>query len=198
MFTHVRRRVGAVALAVAGFAVAGALTVPAQALPPGPPPTHFGPYGGYGLWRGTCSHTGGLYGHGQITTHWDQYRGKKSVIYLEIAAAFSHTSKPSKPVLHETYTNIQNVNHPTWGKPIGVGARHQDGPLYLEFSERTPESVISVSFYWLDAHRHVMWHSPKPLPGTCTCAGEPSVAGRRRAGNPREATWPGSTPSASG
>jgi hypothetical protein len=168
MFIHVRRRVGVIALLVAGCAFVNALTVPALALPPGPPPTHFGPYGGYGLWLGTCSHTGGRYGHGAITTHWDQYRGTKSVQYLEMVAAFSHTSKLATPVPGKTYTNIQNVNHPTWGKPIGVGARHQDGPLYLEFTQRTQESVISASFYWLDAHKHVMWHSPKPLTWSCT------------------------------
>jgi hypothetical protein len=162
------QRCRAVALLVAGFAVVGALSVPAMALPPGPPPTHFGPYGGYGLWLGTCSHTGGWYGHGEISTHWDQYRGTQAVQYLEIAAAFSHTSAPATPIPGKTYTNIQNVNHPTWGKPIGVGARHQDGPLYLQFSKATPESVISVSFYWLDGQRHVLWHSPKPLHWSCT------------------------------
>jgi|SRR5579871_883959 len=167
MFTHVRRRISAVALVVAGCALAGALSVPAMALPPGPPPTHFGPYGGYGLWLGTCSHRGGLYGHGAITTHWDQYRGKKSVQYLVIAAAFSHDSTPATPVRGKTYTNIQNVDHPTWGKPIAVGARHQDGPLYLEFSKATPRSVIAVSFYWLDVHKHVLWQSPKPLLWRC-------------------------------
>jgi hypothetical protein len=108
-----------------------------------------------------------MYGHGQITTHWDQYRGTKSVQYLEIAAAFSHTSTPATPVAGKTYTNIQNVNDPTWGKPIAVGARHQDGPLYLEFNKPTPSSVISVSFYWLGVDKHLLWKSPKPLTWRC-------------------------------
>lgn len=168
MFMHVRHRLGLLAVFVASFAVAGALTVPAVALPPGPPPTHFGPYGGYGLWLGTCTHRGGRYGHGEITTHWDQYRGTKSVQYIVMVAAFSHSSTPATPVRGKTYTNIQNVDHPTWGKPIPVGARHQDGPLYLEFTKATPESVISASFFWLDAHKHVLWQSPKPLTWSCT------------------------------
>jgi hypothetical protein len=152
---------------VSTFALVVLMSMPAGALPPGPPPTHFGPYGGYGLWMGTCSTTGGHFGHGEITTHWDQYRGTASVRYLEIAAAFSHTSTPATPVPGQTYTNIQNVDHPTWGKPIPVGGRHQDGPLFLEFSKRTPQSVISVSFYWLDAHHHVLWHSATPLTWRC-------------------------------
>jgi hypothetical protein len=167
MSIDLRHRIGVVALLVAGFGLAGALTVPALALPPGPPPTHHGPYGGYGLWDGTCSHTGGWYGHGQITTHWDQYRGTKNVQYLEMVAAFSSSTSPRTPVPGKTYTNLQNVDHPTWGKPIPVGARHQDGPLYLEFRQSTPHSVIAASFYWLDVHRHVLWHSPQPLTWRC-------------------------------
>jgi hypothetical protein len=164
--THLRR-FSLAALFIAALSVGAATALPAGALPPGPPPTHFGPYGGYGLWLGTCSHTGGWHGYGQITTHWDQYRGTASVQYLEIAAAFSHTSTPGTPVPGRGYTNIQNVNDPSWGAPIPVGGRHQDGPLYLEFIEPTPHSVIAVNFYWLDANRHVMWQSPKPLTWSC-------------------------------
>ncbi len=158
------------ALPIALFAVLGigGLTAfPALAMPPGPPPTNSGPYGGYGLWLGTCSHSGGTHGFGEITTHWDQYRGTASVQYLQMVAAFSNTGTPKTPVPGVTYTNLQNVNHPSWGKPIPVGARHQDGPLYLHFSSPTPHSVISASFYWLDANRHVLWQSPKPLTWSC-------------------------------
>ncbi len=152
---------------VSTLGLAALTALPAGALPPGPPPTNFGPDGGYGLWMGTCSSTGGQFGHGEISTHWDQYRGTASVQYLQIAAAFSHTSTPATPVPGKTYTNIQNVDHPTWGKPIPVGGRHQDGPLYLQFSKPTAQSVISVSFYWLDANRNVLWHSPTPLLWRC-------------------------------
>jgi hypothetical protein len=152
---------------VAVLGLGGLTALPALALPPGPPPTNFGPYGGYGLWLGTCSHRGSTHGFGEITTHWDQYRGTANVQYLEMVAAFSHTSTPKTPVPGVTYTNLQNVNHPSWGKPIPVGARHQDGPLYLRFDRPTAHSVISASFYWLDANRHVLWHSPKPLTWSC-------------------------------
>jgi hypothetical protein len=140
---------------------------PGGGLPPGPPPSNYGPYGGYGLWHGTCDSTGGEYGYGQITTHWDQYRGSAAVQYIEIAAAFSATSTPKTPAAGVTYTNIQNVNTPTWGQPIPVGGRHQDGPLYLEFRGPTPQSVISVEFYWLDANHNVLWQSPTPLTWSC-------------------------------
>ena len=119
------------------------------------------------MWHGTCDSTGGEYGFGQITTHWDQYRGTVAVQYIEIAAAFSASSTPKTPVPGGTYTNIQNVNHPSWGQPIPVGARHQDGPLYLEFRSPTAHSVISVTFLWLDANRNVLWQSPTPLTWSC-------------------------------
>ena len=140
---------------------------PGGSLPPGPPPVNVGPDGGYGLWHGTCDSTGGEYGYGQITTHWDQYRGTAAVQYLEIVAAFSSTGTPKTPVPGVNYTNIQNVSHPSWGQPIPVGARHQDGPLYLEFRAPTAHSVISVSFYWLDANHNVLWQSPTPLTWSC-------------------------------
>ena len=167
MTIHLRRRAGIVALIVGGLSALGAFALPARALPPGPPPTNFGPYGGYGLWLGTCSQTGGWYGHGQITTHWDEYRGTANVMYLKIVAGFSHGSTAVAPTPGKGYTNVFSVNHPAWGPPIPVGGRHQDGPLYLEFTQPTPHSVISVSFYWLDAQQQVLWTSPQPLTWSC-------------------------------
>jgi hypothetical protein len=161
------RRATLTALFVSALALGAATAMPAGALPPGPPPTHFGPYGGYGLWFGTCSHQGGRFGFGEISTHWDQYRGTASVQYLEMVAAFSHTSTPATPVPGKTYTNIQNVDHPTWGLPIPVGGRHQDGPLYLEFTKPTLHAVISASFYWLDVNGNLLWQSPTPLTWSC-------------------------------
>ena len=136
-------------------------------IPTGPPPSNYGPYGGYGLFHGTCDTTGGEYGYGQITTHWDQYRGTAAVQYIEMVAAFSSSATPKTPIPGVTYTNIQNVSNPSWGQPIPVGGRHQDGPLYLEFRSPTPNSVISVSFYWLDANHNVLWQSPTPLTWSC-------------------------------
>ena len=161
------RRAIVALLVVVSVGLALLTAVPAGALPPGPPPTNFGPYGGYGLWLGTCESTGGLYGYGEISTHWDQYRGTASVQYLEVAAAFSRTSTPATPVPGKTYTNIQNVDHPTWGKPIPVGGRHQDGPLYLQYSKPTLHGVIAVSFYWLDVNHSLLWQSPIPLTWSC-------------------------------
>ena len=136
-------------------------------IPTGPPPSNYGPDGGYGLFHGTCDTTGGEYGYGQITTHWDQYRGTAAVQYIEMVAAFSSSATPKTPIPGVTYTNIQNVSNPSWGQPIPVGGRHQDGPLYLEFRSPTPNSVISVSFYWLDANHNVLWQSPTPLTWSC-------------------------------
>jgi hypothetical protein len=149
---------------------------------PGPPPTHFGPYGGYGLWNGTCPPTNtarppGRHPYGEITTHWDEYRGHAVVRYLEIAASFSATTTPKPPVPRKGYTNVFNVIHPAWGAPIQVGmghpgpnqtvGRHQDGPLYLVFDKPSPHSVIAVEFLWLDANHHVLWKSPQPLYWRC-------------------------------
>ena len=81
-----------------------------------------------------------------------------------MVAAFSHTSTPNTPVPGQTYTNLQNVDHPSWGKPIPVGGRHQDGPLYLEFKQSTPHSVIAASFYWLDANHNAAFALAGILP----------------------------------
>src|SRR5579864_1404499 len=121
------RRASFLLVLAAAVGLAAMAAIPAGALPPGPPPTNSGPYGGYGLWLGTCPPQAprfppnGKYGNGEITTHWDQYRGSAAVQYLVMVAAFSDTSTPKTPVYGQTYTNIQNVDHPTWGKPIPVG-----------------------------------------------------------------------------
>lgn len=150
--------------------------------PPGPAPTHFGPYGGYGLFEGTCPPAdtalpAGKHPYGEITTHWTEYRGQSVVRYLEIAASFSETSTPKPPVVGQGYNNVFPVLDPPWGGPIAVGmghagpnqnvGRHQDGPLYIVFKAPTPHSVIGVKYLWLDANHHELWQSPSPLYWAC-------------------------------
>ena len=180
----IRRLVLALLLALGISTISFSAAHAAGCMPcaPGPAPTHFGPYGGYGLWNGTCPPANtakppGRHPFGEITTHWAEYRGKAVVRYLEIAASFSPTSTVKVPVPRQGYTNVFNVIHPAWGAPIQVGmghrgpnqdvGRHQDGPLYLVFGKRSPHSVIAVEFLWLDANHHVLWKSPQPLYWRC-------------------------------